>query len=357
MEVNPHFWAGKRVCVTGGTGFLGRHLVESLRALTPHIRILGLPPAAPELDGWLEGWDCVLGDIRDAAVVRRAITDCDVVFHAAGTIAMHGPALKQIHAIHVVGTQNVLQALPPEARLVHTSSVMAVGASVSRTLLTEESPFELARLRVDYVHAKRAAEELALAAARRGLDVTVVNPSFLLGPNNFEIRGIMQTCVRFWRGKVPLIPPGGMNCVDVRDVARGHLLAAEHGRAGRRYILGGDNPTMGELVRLLAEVRGLRPRWRPPLPLWLFGALAWGAELRAGLLKREPYPSLHQYRLSRLYWFYSSARAQVELGYRARPLRQTLVDVHEWACAHGCVKTRPGQRFDNEPAMIQRDPA
>jgi dihydroflavonol-4-reductase len=354
MEVNPHFWAGKRVCVTGGTGFLGRHLVQNLLPLTPHVRILGLQPAAPELNRWLGGQDCVVGDIRDAALVRRAVADCDVVFHAAGTIAMHGPALKQIHAIHVDGTQNVLQALPPGARLVHTSSVTAVGASTNRALLTEESPFELAGLKVAYVHAKRAAEELALAAAGRGLDVTVVNPGYLFGPEDFDRSGMLRICLRCWQGKVPLIPPGGLNCADVRDVARGHLLAAERGRPGRRYILGGDNLTIVELIRQLAAVRGLWTGWRPRVPAWLFGAIACAAELRAWLVKREPYPSMAQYRMSRLFWFYVCDRARGELAYRPRPFQETLRDTHDWACANGYVNTRGGQSVEERPPWLPR---
>src|SRR5207253_9537188 len=134
--------------------------------------------------------------------------------------------------------------------------------------------------KIDYVHAKKAAEDVALAGARRGLDVTVVNPGFLFGPDDFERSPMGRLCLRCWNGKVPLIPPGGVSCVDVRDAARGHLLAAERGRPGQRYILGGENCTFVELTRQLAGVRGLSTRWWRRLPGWLYTAVACCAELR-----------------------------------------------------------------------------
>jgi dihydroflavonol-4-reductase len=156
--------------------------------------------------------------------------------------------------------------------------------------------------------------------------------------------------LRCWKRHVPLIPPGGLNFVDVRDVARGHLLAAERGKRGRRYILGGENLTVVDFVRCLAEVRGLSSRWRFRMPLWLNGLIACAAELRARLVTREPYPSLQQVRMNRYHWYYSSDRARTELGFEARPLRKTLEDTHAWCCATGRLKPRvlPLPRKDSE---------
>src|SRR5262249_22116390 len=151
----------------------------------------------------------------------------------------------------------LLAACEREARVVHTSSVVAVGATMSRRILDEESPFELGDLRIDYVHAKRNAEQVALAAAASGKDVVVVNPAYLLGPDDLEPSVIGRFCVRFWRGLMPLAPPGGINLVDVRDAALGHLLAAERGLAGRRYILGGENHSFASLMQLLTAPAGL----------------------------------------------------------------------------------------------------
>jgi dihydroflavonol-4-reductase len=333
MEPDPWFWAGKRVCVTGGTGFLGWHLVRQLQALTPHVRVFGLRPASALLLECMRKLDWVEGDIRDADAVCRALRDCDVVLHAAGPVAVWGPALRQLHDTHVQGTRHVLAALPVRARLVHTSSVVAVGASTGRAPLTEDAPFGLQRLRVDYVHAKRAAEDVALTAAARQ-DVVVVNPAYLLGPGDYQGSPLGRLCLRFWKHKLPLVPGGGLNFVDVRDAARGHLLAAERGVRGRRYILGGENLTFADFVNRLAAVRGLPPRRRCCVPWWLQAALARFAELRAGLLHREPYPSVQQARMSRYYWYYSAARAAADLGYRARPLQETLTDLFAWFCQH-----------------------
>ncbi len=341
MEPDPLFWAGKRVCVTGGTGFLGWHLVRQLLTLTPHVRVLGLRPTSRPLRERLQALDWVEGDIRDADAVRRVLHDCDVVIHAAGPVAVWGSALRQLHDIHVQGTRRVLEALPAGARLVHTSSVVAIGASAGRTPLTEAAPFGLRRLRVDYVHAKRAAEDVALAAAARQ-DVVVVNPAYLIGPEDYQGSPLGRFCLRFWKRKVPLVPGGGLNFVDVRDVARGHLLAAERGRRGQRYILGGENLTFVDFVSRLAAVRGLPPRRRFCVPWWLQTALARFAELRAGLLHREPYPSVQHARMSRYYWYYASDRAAAELGYRARPFQETLTDLHAWFCQHRRLRRQTG---------------
>jgi dihydroflavonol-4-reductase len=330
--VNPRarFWAGKRVCVTGGTGFLGYHLVRQLCALGAEVRVLSLPPRRPHPLPQREDVSCVFADLLDRAAVRRAITGCDVVFHTAGLVALWGPALKRMYAVHVNGTQNVLAAADAGARIVHTSSIVAVGASRAVVVLTEDSPFNLDGCGIDYVYAKRVAEELALAAAADGQDVVVVNPGYLIGPEDYELSVMGRLCRRFWKGRLPLAPPGGINVADVRDVAAGHLLAAEYGQSGRRYILGGENLLWRDFLLLLSESAGLRPRAVPRLPGWMLHLLASLCEARAWLTGKEPYPSFQQARLNRFCWFYSSDRAATELGYGCRHVAQTLVDAYRW---------------------------
>jgi dihydroflavonol-4-reductase len=330
MGPNPRFWAGKRVCVTGGTGFLGWSLVRELLPLAGRVRIFGLRPASQELCDLLKGLDCVYGDVRDPEAVGRALGDCDVVFHTAGTVAAWGPALAQMHSVHRDGTDQVLRALPVGARLVHTSSVVAVGATTGLQVLTESAPFNLQRWKVDYVHAKKAAEDLALAAAGNGADVVVVNPAYLIGPNDYEGSVMGRFSVRVWKGKVPLIPPGGWNLVDVRDVALGHVLAAERGVSGRRYILGGENLSLADFVTRLAQMSSQPILWSRPMPNWLYAAIACVAEMLAHFVNKEPYPALQHTRLNRYYWYYSSERARTELGYEPRPIQETLRDAYEW---------------------------
>jgi dihydroflavonol-4-reductase len=349
MEPNPSFWAGQRVCVTGGSGFLGYHLVRQLLGLGARVTVLALPPRQghPLLK---EKVIRVFGDIRNAEVVRRATADCEVILHTAGVVATWGPALEHMHAIHVAGTRQVLECAPARALVVHTSSIVAVGASSARQPLHEASAFNLEQCKVDYVQAKRAAEQVALAAAARGRHVVVTNPGYLIGPEDHEPSVMGRFCVRFWKGRLPLAPSGGFNLVDVRDVARGHLLAAEHGRPGRRYILGGENRTVRSFMAKLAQVAALRPRSLPKVPWWALHVLAGLSEGRAWFTHKEPYPSFQHVRLNRYHWFCRSDRACRELGYRTCPLTLTLSDTYRWYVAQGELSLRGFNRWWMRPA-------
>jgi dihydroflavonol-4-reductase len=352
MEPNPSFWAGRVVCVTGGTGFLGGHIVRQLLDQNATVRVLALPPrpdhpilAEPRVHG-------VYGDLLDSATVRRAVADCSVIFHTAGLVGTWGPALKRMHAVHVQGTLNVLQAAP-HARVVHTSSVMAVGAFTRAEPVTEESPFNLDALPMEYVHAKRAAEKIALRQAAEGQAVVVTNPSYLIGPDDHDRSFMGRLCLRFWKGRLPLAPPGGLNLVDVRDAARGHLLAAEHGRPGRRYILGGEDASLHDFLHLMADVAGFRPRGIPTLAHWQLSLLAALAETRAWLTGKEPYPSFQERHSCRRYWYCRSDRARDELGYMHRPLIQTLTDTHRWYLATSGINLRGLNRWWMRPGARQ----
>lgn len=337
------FWRGTPVCVLGGSGFLGSHLVRRLLAAGARVRTLSLPPAgsAPA------GVDALQGDVRDPAALRAAVAGARVVFNAAGPVAV-GPAAAAVLDSHRDGVRRALDALPDGARLVHTSSIVAVGATPDGRVLDEDSPFEPAGLRVGYVHAKRAAEAEALAA--RGRDVVAVNPGYLFGPDDPGPSVMGRFCVKAWRGRVPFALPGGLNGVDVRDVADGHLLAAEHGRAGRRYVLGGENATGRALLAGLTAAAGYRPRWLARIPGGLLTAIAVCAEGRGRLVGKEPFPSLEHARLNRLFWFVSSARAAAELGYRPRPLADTLADAFIWHAARTRLAPKGFQRWWLRPA-------
>jgi dihydroflavonol-4-reductase len=323
------FWAGRRVCVTGGTGFLGFHVVRQLLAQGAHVRVLALPARPDHPLHSLSSVELVNGDVRDAAVVRRAVAGCSVVFHTAGVVAVWGPALAQMWSVHEDGTRAVLRAAAA-ARIVHTSSIVTVGATPDGTPLDEDAPFMLAGLDMPYVHAKRSSEHMALEAAEQGQDVVVVNPAYLVGPEDYEGSIMGRLCVRFWKGRLLIAPPGGINLVDVRDAARGHLLAAQFGEAGRRYILGGEDHTFATFMDKLGQVAGFSQRLRPRMPAWALLALAGLAEVRARWTGKEPYPSLAHARMNRYCWFVRSDRACAELGYEARPVEQTLADTLAW---------------------------
>jgi dihydroflavonol-4-reductase len=349
MQPNPNFWRGRPVVVTGGTGFLGWHIVRQLVTLGARVRAFALPPRPDHPIHNLSSVELVTGDLLDQAAVGRALADRDIVFHTAGVVAVWGPGLTVMDAVHGQGTANVLAAAA-NARIVHTSSIVAVGATTNGDVLDEDSTFNLARLPVRYVQSKRAAEELALAAAGNGRDVIVTNPGYLVGPDDPERSVMGRMCRRFWRGRIPVAPPGGFNLVDVRDVATGHLLAAERGIAGRRYILGGENLSLAEFMRMLAMSAGWRPRAVPTVPRWLVTAVAELSELRARVTRQEPYPSRQGARMHRYCWFVRSARAEGELGYTARPLAATLWDAYAWYAANGLGKVLGINRWWLRPA-------
>jgi dihydroflavonol-4-reductase len=341
------FWSGRTVCVTGGTGFLGFHMVQALVDVGAQVRVFALEPGRDHPIRQFANVHIVAGDVLDPVAVRRAVGGCSIVIHTAGIVAVWGPALRKMWSVHVEGTRNVLAALDPRARLIHTSSVVAVGASKSPDVLDEDSAFNLSRVKLSYVHAKRAAEQLALESDK---DVVVVNPAYLVGPQDYERSVMGQLCHRYWRGRAPIAPPGGLSLVDVRDVAIGHLLAAERGQAGQRYILGGENYDYASLSRLLADVAKFRPRAIPRLPWPVFAAAATINEARGRLRGKEPYPSLAHARLNRYFWFFSSERARRELGYEARPIRESLADAYAWYTSRERFRVRGLNQWLLRPA-------
>jgi dihydroflavonol-4-reductase len=321
------YWAGRRVVLTGATGFLGQHLAALL--LRQGARLVALTRASSSTVR-LAGAECVVAPLDDLSALTRGCAGAEVVFHLAGAVDF-GTDWPRFHAVNVRGTANVAAAARAAgvSRLVHTSSIVAVGASASPTVLDESAHWDLGRLRVPYVTTKRLAEEEALAA---GLDVVVVNPSCVLGPDDFTRSEFGTLCRRFWHGRLPFYSGAGSNFVDVRDVADGMLRAAQHGRAGQRYLLTGHNLTYDRFFGLLART-ARRPifRVRLPGPVAQLGARLAGCLARPG---KRPYLTPGQARLLERFFWFDAARAHRELGYRARPLTQTLHDTFSfWKAA------------------------
>jgi dihydroflavonol-4-reductase len=343
LKPDPQYWQGRRVTVTGGAGFLGYHLVTQLRELGAVVRIFNFPAVRDDHPiRQFSDVEIVIGDVLDAAAVKHAMMDASVVIHTAGLVAVWGPALAKMWAVHVDGTENVLKGLPATARLVHTSSVVAVGATHKGTLLNEDSPFPLRKSKIEYVRAKRAAEEKAIAAAKAGQDVVIVNPGYLIGPEDFDRSVMGKLCHRYWRGRVPVLLPGGFNLVDVRDVATGHLLAAEKGVPGRRYILGSENHDWASFTRVLSQAAGEEPKKLWHLPWIALSGMGVFGEVIAKLRGKETYPSIGHARLNYYRWFYESNRAQQELGYQPRTVLQSLSEAYAWYVAHhGWKKKSP----------------
>lgn len=342
MQPDREFWKDRPVCVLGGTGFLGYHLCRQLRDFGARVRVFGLPPSEHHPIRTEPGLDLRFGDVLQIEQVRNAVAGCSAVFNLAAVVSAGARDRPAFQRVHVEAVRNALSAADPKARVVHTSSVIAIGPSPTAEPRDEQSPFASENLRIDYMHAKRAAEQAALQAAGDH-DIVIVNPGYLIGPDDFERSVMGWLCHRFWRGSVPFAAPGGFNLVDVRDVATGHLLAAERGKRGERYILGGENCSQMEFLNMLARRADWRPRWLPRVPAWFLFSFACCQELAARVSGRRPFPSLHDARVGVRYWYYSSTKAATELGFLARPLQVSLAETYAWHQARG-IRTMPGIR-------------
>ena len=301
--------------VTGATGFLGRHLVRLLRERGDDVRALVRPKTGAS---FLEQHDVeiVRGELVDEAAVRRAAVGCGLVFHAAGLVSYERRDLPRLREANVETVRAVLAAVPRDARLVHVSSLAAVGPSSSPDrLATEEQPFPPVAADIPYCATKREAERLVLAAAADGRDVVVANPSIALGPGDVY-RSSTWPVPRYLSGRIRITVEGGTANVDVRDAAAGLVALAERGRSGERYILTAPDANLSwrDFFALVARVTGVRRRMvRVPGPL---------ASAGASLVRWPVEPG--RVRAARLWWFASAAKAERELGFRTRPFEETI---------------------------------
>lgn len=302
--------------VTGATGFLGRHLLDLLRERPGQVRALVRKPADAEPLRGL-GVEVVLGDVLAADSVRSACEECAVVYHLAGLVSHRRRDLRQLHAANVESVRNVLAALGPGTRLVHVSSVAAIGPAPGPAQAVDETHAFPAAASYPYAASKRAGEELVLAAAGRGTDAVVANPGFLLGPGDVH-RVSTWHVATYLAGRLRFTAPGGLSNVDARDVAAGLVALADQGRPGERYILTSREGNLGhrEFFRRLAEVTGVRRRMLPlPRRLALFASAI-------------PFAPVHRDEVDAAcnWWFYDPAKAERELGFTVRPLDETLAD-------------------------------
>jgi len=329
MDPPSRFWSGRRVAITGATGFVGLHLATRLAQLGARVTAL---VRATSARGRLiaAGISCTEAELTDRVTLAEACRGCELVFHVAGAVDFEED-WERFQRVNVDGTRHVLAAARAAGvrRVVHTSSIVAVGASPSPYARDETAVWNLGPLRVPYVTTKRRAEEIALAASGADLEVVVVNPASVIGPDDFTPSEFGTLCRRFWRRRIPLHFGGGNNFVDVRDVARGHLLAAERGRAGERYILGGHNRSFTAFFGDLARVAD-RPIFRLWLPDALGAVVARFNDRLRGQRTSRSYLNAAQTRMLSLFFTFRCDKAARELGYRPRPLRQTLVETHEF---------------------------
>lgn len=336
-----------RSLVTGGCGFIGRHLVEALRERGDMVRVLDLRPwQGCTKTGIAAGIDTIRGSITDASTVRKAMDGIDRVFHLAADPNLWSAKPGHFNEVNYLGTCRMLEeaARRPIERFVYTSTESILkSARAHRTsncaLIDETVRLQIEDMPGPYCQSKFRAEEAAHRAAATGLPLVIVNPTMPLGPGDQLLTPPTKMTLGFVNGTTPAYLDCEFNLVDARDAAYGHVLAAERGRIGERYILGNENLSLGDLLRELTRLTGVRmTRWKVPYSLAYVSALV--SEGLANLTKRPPIAPLTGVRLARSSMAFDCNKARRELGWQVRPLRQTLYDTLAWLHENGLVKRR-----------------
>ena len=313
-----------KTLLTGATGFIGAHLARALvergDALRVTVRDGSDTSEIDHLD--LEKVRC---DVLDRRSVRRALKGVDKVFHAAGMTSVRPEDAQRLFEVNLGGVHTVLgECLRADVgRVILTSSAAALGPARRGEAADEDQLFTAGHLGIPYVNSVHEAESEAFRLAARGLSLVCVNPSVALGPGDIHVTST-RLVRSFLLGRVPAYAEGGLNVVDVRDVATGHLLADEHGRTGERYILGGRNFTFDRLFADLGRLSGVDP------PLKVPRTLAAGAASMLRIGPGRTTLSAQEVLAASQFWTYRSTKAKRELGWKARPHEETLESTVAW---------------------------
>ncbi len=321
--------------VTGASGFVGRAVVAALLARDREVRVL-LRPSSDRRHLAALPVDVVEGDLEQPATLAGAVRGCRALYHVAADYRLWTPRPDAMYRTNVDGTRALLRAALDAGveRIVYTSSVATLGIDADRPS-DETTPSTEADMIGHYKRSKFRAEQAVHALAREGAPVVIVNPSTPIGPGDARPTPTGRIVIEAAKGRIPAYVDTGLNVVHVDDVARGHLLAYDHGQAGERYILGGENLTLGEILTLIATLVGRRP---PRLRLWpgLVLPFAYGSELVARLRNAgEPLLTVDGVRMAKKRMHFSSAKAIRELGYGSRPAVDALRDALDWYRANG----------------------
>lgn len=322
------------ILVTGATGHLGNVLVRELLALGKKVRALVLPGEdCRSLDGLAV--ERVEGNILDESSLPPAFAGVEQVYHLAGLVSIMPGQEDLLRRVNVEGTLNVLRAARRAnvRRLVYTSSIHALARPLHGVTIDESLPFDPANPAGAYDRTKAAASLAVLAAAKEGLDAVIVCPTGVIGPYDYRRSEIGEVILTWLRYEVSFLPDGCFDFVDVRDVARGHILAAERGRRGETYILGGERVHVRSLYEMVRAAIGKRARViRVPMGLAMLAARLAEACYRIGKMK----PRFTCYALETLISnsAISSEKARRELGYSPRPLAETVRDTVAWWLQH-----------------------
>ncbi|CBE67130.1 MAG: NAD-dependent epimerase/dehydratase family protein [Candidatus Methylomirabilis oxygeniifera] len=323
--------------VTGGTGFVGAAVVRlllsegySVRALARHGSDLR------NLDGL--DVDLAFGDLLDKESLRQACKGCRRLYHVGAHYSLWEPSPEVFYRINVDGTRNLLEVAIEEGveRVVYTSTVGALGYREDGGPANEETPVSLDQMIGHYKRSKFLAEEEARKAALRGLPIVIVNPSTPVGPRDIKPTPTGRIIVDFLNRRMPAYIDTGLNFIDVDDVAKGHLLAAERGRVGERYILGRSNLTLQRLFAVLGQIAKLPPP-RVRLPYRLIVPLAYGNHWLSSFTRKPPRIPLEGVKMAKRRMFFDASKAVRELGLPQSPIERALEEAVRWFTDHGYV--------------------
>jgi dihydroflavonol-4-reductase len=325
--------------ITGATGFVGSALVRKLLARGESVRLLVRPNADRRNLEQLTA-EIVVGDLTDPASLAMAVKDCDTLFHVAADYRLWVPDPARMFQSNVEGTRHLMMAAGEAGlrRIVYTSSVATLLPRPDGSSAHEGDAGSAADMIGAYKQSKHAAEAvLRELIERHGLPAVIVHPSTPIGPRDIKPTPTGKMVVDAASGRMPAYVDTGLNVVHVDDVAEGHILALEHGRIGRNYILGSENMTLAAILGLVAELTHRRPP-RIKLPHGLVMPIAGLAEMSARVTGREPFATREAIKLARKTMFFTSDRAIEELGYRPRPAREAVADAIAWFREHGYVR-------------------
>jgi dihydroflavonol-4-reductase len=336
--------------VTGATGFVGSHVARQLLASGEKVRVLVRPTSHSKLLDELRV-DRVEGDLRDAASIDRAMVGVRRVFHVAADYRLWTAHPEEIYESNVEGTRRLITSAQRAGveRIVYTSTVATIAVPRHGALPNEETHAELGEMIGHYKRSKFLAEQVALDAAKAGVPVVIVNPTAPVGPGDWKPTPTGRIILDFLLGKMPAYVDTGLNVVAVEDVAAGHLLAAEKGRIGERYILGARNMTLKEILDALSAITGRRaPRVKLPHVVAL--AAGYADELYSRLAGREPQIPVEGVKMSRHKMFVESDKASRELGYKPGKIESALERAVRWYEDNGYIPNRAGGKSVTQPA-------
>ena len=316
-----------RIGVTGATGFIGRVLMNELLVQGHSVRVLVRRKAS-----FLEGGDLEiqLGDITSPADVSLFCEGMDQVYHLAGMVLIGPGKEDELHLVNTIGTKLIGEACLAKGvkRLTYCSSINAIQKPEGKTTWNERCPLALDD-KAGYNRTKAAAEQELLELARKGLDVVIVNPTGVIGPEDHGPTLAGENLLDFYHGRVPATASGGFNFVDVRDVVQGMMAAMEKGRTGERYILGGHYRKLREMARSVSQLAGRKPP-RLNLPVWVLKAIYPLVSTWSRISRKDAPYTLEMLNSTLKGELISIEKAEMELGYSPRPFEETLTDTLNW---------------------------